>query len=136
MDAAENKNETDAALHVERSGVIKIRSAGINRPIYKSARETDPNLALLMARGVLRSENQKDIVEKRESGGKGGGIGAAKSPGLVRKSLVCGASRIRDRKGERRRRRGGDIRASEEFRVHGIARGVKISLPSRLLFSP
>lgn len=31
--------------------------------------------------------------------------------------------------------RGGDIRASEEFRVHGIARGVKISLPSRLLFA-
>lgn len=83
-----------------------------------------------MARGVLRSENQKDIVGTRERG-----IRAAKSPGLVRKSLVCGASRIRDRKGRGGGAGGGDIRASEEFRVHGIARGVKISLPSRLLFA-
>lgn len=38
-------------------------------------------------------------------------------------------------RGEEETQGEGDIRASEEFRVHGIARGVKISLPSRLLFA-
>ena len=67
-------------------------------------------------------------MRKEKEGGKGSGEGA-KLPGFVRKSPVCGASRIRDGKGKMEEDGGSDIRASEEFRVHGVARGVKISQP-------